>query len=882
MDWRGATALSYGAVNINRNTDATKLYSGVANSLIGQANVTTNSNAAIILGAGNKVENSYRDIDAATLFKDGQMDEKMRAAVPNSGGQVMVMGGGNSVDKAYMTQVTGVGNTVSGRDSIYVEGTSTQYNFVDGFQNGLTNGKHDYIIGSKNKVNGDSVDKNQSNIIFGDNHKLTNQKNNVIIGSSDTADDETTVSDIVAIGHNAKVSAEGGVAIGSGSEATVEGNKVAGYDPATGAASTNTASAAWQATNGAVSIGTADGNVTRQINGVAAGTKETDAVNVAQLKTAQTSLTDKGLKFKGDDGNEVARKLSDTLTLKGGVTNTGDLSTAANIGVVKDGDGGLKIELAKNLTGLTSVTTGNTTIDNSGLTIKNATDATKNIVINSNNVSLGGNTITNMGSGLGNTYTGDGDNNSATIGDVKNLADARKTTVKSSDGTVTVTDKNTTNADSHDYDLSVNYGKAADSLTLNYTGDNNTKGSNKLSDSVAFNGTTGQIETKAENGKVTFKLADDMKTKTIMVTGENGNDGQIGLKGKDGKDGTVTTIIKTIGKNGTDGKPGVDGQNGITRIVYQDGKDGESGTTTHTVATLDDGLKFKGDDNQEVTRKLNDTLTLKGGVTNTSDLSTAANIGVVKDGDGVLKIELAKKLTGLTSVTTGNTTIDNSGLTIKNDGDTTKNIVINSSKVSLGGNKITNVGDGAISSGSKDAINGGTLYNEVRPTAGKYVRFDNTTAQNLTSLDSQIQSHEAQLTNMDNRSVKYDMSTDGKSVDKTKITLAGEDGTTIANVKDGSVANGSNEAVNGGQLFTEQEARKAADEAINNKIGTLDTTKTYNYIDATKSISDNLDNLDTKVKKDITDINNSISTLDQNTVKYDDSTKSQITLDGGV
>lgn len=225
-DFRGATALSYGTFNINQNTDTKKSFSGVANSIIGQANATTNSNAAIIYGAGNTVTNSYRGIDGtnvsdimkAASSKDvKKLYEALQKAVPNSGAQVMVMGGGNSVDKAYMTQVTGVGNKVSGQNSIYEKGTSTQYNFVDGFQNELSNGQHDYIIGTENKVSGDSVDKNQSNIIFGDNHKLTNQTNNVIIGSSDKADDETTVSDIVAIGHNAKVSAEGGVAIGSGS-----------------------------------------------------------------------------------------------------------------------------------------------------------------------------------------------------------------------------------------------------------------------------------------------------------------------------------------------------------------------------------------------------------------------------------------------------------------------------------------------------------------------------------------------------------------------------------------------------------------------------------------------------------------------------------------
>ena len=183
--------------------------------------------------------------------------------------------------------------------------------------------------------------------------------------------------------------------------------------------------------------------------------------------------------------------------------------TTGNIGVEaeKDGDNAkLTIKLADKLTGLTSVTTGNTTMETSGITIKNANnDTNKDIVIKDGNIKFGGNQVTNMGSGLGNTYTDASDNNGANIGDVKHIADARKTTVKSSDGTVTVVDKNANdpNATSHDYDLSVDYSKAAGAVDLKYTGDNNTRGQNKLSDAVAFNGTANQIITTAANGSVT-------------------------------------------------------------------------------------------------------------------------------------------------------------------------------------------------------------------------------------------------------------------------------------------------------------------------------------------------------------------------------------------
>lgn len=123
------------------------------------------------------------------------------------------------------------------------------------------------------------------------------------------------------------------------------------------------------------------------------------------------------------------------------------------------------------------------------------------------------------------------------------------------------------------------------------------------------------------NGNITIKLDKALTADTVMVNGKDGRDGQIGLNGKDGKDGTVTTIIRTIGKNGTngtDGTPGVNGTDGITRIVYQDGQDGDAGTTTHTVATLDDGLKFGanapvvGKTVNPVGNKMNSTINIKG------------------------------------------------------------------------------------------------------------------------------------------------------------------------------------------------------------------------------------------------------------------------------
>lgn len=324
-DFRGAAALSYGTFNVNDNSKDSKPFSGVANSIIGQANMTTDSNAAIIYGAGNSVTNSYRAIDASkagailqNLKDPKELNKALKAAVPTSGAQVMVMGGGNTVDKAYMTQVVGVGNTVTGSDREYAEGTSTQLNYVDGFYNTVENGKNDYVIGSHNTLTGKSVNTNQSNLVLGDNHKLTDRKNNVILGSADS-ELETKASDVVLLGHNADVKVDGGVALGSESLATVD-KGVAGYDPKAEDHSSDT-TGTWKSTAAAVSVGNKEKNLTRQITNVAAGSEDTDAVNVAQLKKAVAGAK---------DGNDTLVSNDNALSLNGKQLSMNIKDTAGN------------------------------------------------------------------------------------------------------------------------------------------------------------------------------------------------------------------------------------------------------------------------------------------------------------------------------------------------------------------------------------------------------------------------------------------------------------------------------------------------------------------------------------------------------------------------
>lgn len=347
-DFRGAAALSYGMFNLNDNTSASQPFSGVANSIVGQANVTTDSNAAMVYGAGNSVTNSYRAIDVqkASAIMQGlkdprQLNEALKAAVPTSGAQVMVMGGGNTVDKAYMTQVVGVGNTVTGSDKEYKEGTSTQLNYVDGFYNKVENGKNDYVIGSHNTLTSSSVDTNKSNLVLGDNHKLTDRTNNVILGSADK-ELTTSASDAVLIGHNADVKKDGGVALGSWSVASTD-KDVEGYDPLKKGAS-ESADKAWKSSWAAVSVG--DGTHTRQITGVAAGFADTDAVNVAQLKSVASLPVHIYSGGKVSSGSYTVGSLVANPTISSLQFDFGDGLKAEEVGA--EGDKRVLVSLDKN------------------------------------------------------------------------------------------------------------------------------------------------------------------------------------------------------------------------------------------------------------------------------------------------------------------------------------------------------------------------------------------------------------------------------------------------------------------------------------------------------------------------------------------------------
>ena len=261
-------------------------YSGIANSIVGTANRTANSNGSLIFGAGNEITNSVTSINNAPT--DGgnsakELSEKLRSAVKNSngGGSTMAFGSGNKADYTLRSALMGVNNTLTGS-----QGKESKNTRLTGFHNTADKVSNTTVIGSEN-----TVTNSKNSLVMGDNREVKDANHAVLIGSIDSKT-TTSVNNAVAVGHNTNVTVEGGVALGSESKATVAAGSV-GYDPSTKAQSTNTDST-WKATKSAVSVGDVNNNITRQITSVAAGTKDTDAVNVAQLKKLQNQVNANG------------------------------------------------------------------------------------------------------------------------------------------------------------------------------------------------------------------------------------------------------------------------------------------------------------------------------------------------------------------------------------------------------------------------------------------------------------------------------------------------------------------------------------------------------------------------------------------------------------
>ena len=481
-----------------------------------------------------------------------------------------------------------------------------------------------------------------------------------------------------------------------------------------------------------------------------------------------------GMKYGGDTGNVIKKKLNEQVNVVGGITDTNKLTTEDNLGVVSDGNNNLKVRLAKALKGLESITAGDTFINNNGITISNGA-AGNTVSLTKNGLDNGGNKITNVAAGDVSANSTDAVNGSQ-LHDVKTLA-GQHTTVKAKDSNITVTE-GTNGTGGKEYTVGL-----GDKVTLGtdpskQVSIDGTTGIIKAGDKVTIDGTTGNIDAgKVKiNGKdgtvngltnktwdpnnITSGQAateDQLKAVDQKITNTSeeltkkgmdfaGNDGEfhrnlgdkVTIKGEGTKaaseysgeniktfadaNGNLTvkmdknlkteTIVAT-GKNGKDGKIGINGKDGVTTniSVTRDGKPGVDGAPGTTTTRI---VYEKPDGTKEEVATLNDGMKYGGDTGNVIKKKLNEQVNVV---GGITDTNKLTTEDNLGVVSDGNNNLkvrmakDLKGLeSVKTNTLTVGDVKIDNSGINAGNKKITNVAAGDISANSTDAVNGGQLW----------------------------------------------------------------------------------------------------------------------------------------------------------------------------
>ena len=918
----GAIAIGKEAKANNTNTTAIGLGATVTgtNSMAIGTNAVAESNNSLALGTGTEVRGAL--VNGYSAFTNQQNNNVANGvvAVGNVGSErriINVAGGENDTDATNVKQLkfvnSNLAKSIAGPTYTGYEANGSTYKAPDfNIKNSTYHTVKEAVEAAQTNffsAKGTSADANYDNTGATGNNATAAGVRTSAAGNFATAvgaDATAANTNSTAIGYKAKSSVDDGVALGANSVASVAAG-TAGYNVKTADSRTNGYSgltgAALTSTMGAVSVGDG-GTKTRQITNVAAGTADTDAVNVAQLRNVN-------LKVAGNSGNNDVLLDNQTLTIKGDgsyvttsvnnqtidVTLTdatkNKIDNAANKDLSNITDGGKSVIRDEAQKAVKVVAGKNTTITEG----TDGTYKTYKVDVDAPDYQL-----TENSSAADKAYTVSGNKVDLTVQDAKNPANKKTVTIKDIaskteldkvkdrsvkyDGetdkdTVTLEGANGTKitnlkdgnvaAGSKD---AVNGGQLhqvkqdlGDQITntknelnnkidttkqdlidkgLKFDANTGGEKTNKLGSKVAVKGDNSNIITEISqdaNGDSTInvKLGKDLNVETITATGANGKDGKIGINGKDG----VTTNISVT----RDGQPGVDGAPGATttRIMYQK-PDG----TNEEVATLNDGLKFKGDMGATSNVKLNKQVDITGGVTSASDLATGNNIGVTSvavgaDGNAKLQLQLAKNLTGLQSVTASDTvkagtaTVGNHTVADNKGANQTGNFVTGLDNTSWNiadpvyvpnraatEEQLKTVSD-AINKANASATDYRLIANPNNAADGSYkvennqvdLKVKDEKSKDVKTVTIKDIASKTELDNVKDRSVKYDGNTGHDTV-----TLEGPNGTKITNLKDGNVAAGSKDAVNGGQLH--QVKQDLGDQITNTKNDLINTGLKFN------------------------------------------------------
>lgn len=694
----GATV--YGSLNSIESATSNSYSSGIASSVLGFANRTQNANAALIWGTGNEVTNSIENIDIETDWNKLSVTDAQKQAIKAmqsskyAGGSVMAIGGGNKADYTTYSELTGVQNKVTG-----TKAKAAKYDLVNGYQNTVTEASDVTVIGIKNEVTADG------NKVIGDNHKVSG-KDNVIFGSADQLT-ETTVNNAVVLGHNAKVTGEGGVALGAGSVA----------DRAN-----------------AVSVGSKGAE--RQIINVAAGTADTDAVNVSQLKkvsdtaNAGWNLYTNGVAteatnvkpgedvgFSGDknisvshDGTKVQVKLNENIDVNSIKTNA--LNAKYNLSVGTMAENGIMPFLV-NSTGAFYAANNNFSVDKYGKVMATAGEI-GNVVLQ-NGVYTGNSALRD-----GELYVGDASGNysqitttGAKLGQVTIAADGKISGVAAGEVSSTSTD-------------AINGSQLHAVKTELQTSDKHLVGNPASAD--------GYYKPDA-NGDISLRVEDQNKNGYDVVIKDVASKAELGdvanrVTNVENKVTQIETDVTTIKTDITTIKTDINNIN--TRVDNVEALAGKhttlekNGTNINVEETVVDGQKnYKVNLNKNITlgdengnnvsiSGTNGTITATGDIT-TANRINAANGGKLADID----VTGNKLSNGNSSITLDGTNVKvNDKVTVDKDG------------------KISGVAKGDISNTSTDAVNGSQLYD---------------TNTHITNVENQVISNSNRINQLGNR-----------------------------------------------------------------------------------------------------------------------------------
>ena len=692
-----------------------------------------------------------------------------------AGGTEYTIGLGNKVtlgsDPSKQVSIDGTTGIIKAGDKVTIDGTTgnidagkVKINGKDGTVNGLTNktwdpnnitsgqaATEDQLKEVDNKITNTSTELTNKGMDFAGNDGEFHRN----LGEKVTIKGEGTKAASEYSGENIKTFADsnGNLTVKMDKNLKTETIVAAGKDGKNGKIGINGNDG--QTTN--ISV-TSDGKP--GVDG-APGTTTTRIVYEKPDGTKEEVATlNDGMKYGGDTGAVIKKKLNEQVNVVGGITDTNKLTTEDNLGVVSDGSNNLKVRLAKALKGLESVTTGDTVMNNSGVTINNGA-AGNPVSLTKNGLDNGGNTITNVAAGVNGTDAVNVNQLNTVAGEA-----AKHTTVKAKDANVTVTtgpnasggteytiglgDKVTLGTDPTkqvSIDGTTGIIKAGDKVTIDGTTGNIDAGKVKINGKDGtVNGltnktwdpnniTSGQAATEDQLKEVDNKITNTSTELTNKGMDFAGNEGEfhrnlgekVTIKGEGTKaaseysgenirtfaDANGNVVVK-MDKNLKADSLAINGQNGQDGAAIKGGtgKAGVDGTnitrlvieekngTQHDIATLDDGMKYGGDTGNVIKKKLNEQVNVVGGITDTNKLTTEDNLGVVSDGNNNLKVRMAKDLKGLNSVTTNTLTV----------GD----VKIDNSGINAGNKKITNVAAGDISANSTDASTGGSCGKQTR------------------------------------------------------------------------------------------------------------------------------------------------------------------------